>query len=110
MFTITVFRDPTVAAPIHLKRGRTVSPWIWGGKDELARYPVTGKILLGEKDSNPHKQIQSLSCYRYTIPQYSIQYKKSRVQRSRPNCPSLRNSTPGLTRLRDSRPEAAARW
>ena len=26
---------------------------------------------LGNRDSNPNKQSQSLSCYRYTIPQYS---------------------------------------
>ena len=25
--------------------------------------------MLGEKDSNPHKQIQNLLCYHYTIPQ-----------------------------------------
>ena len=28
---------------------------------------------LGNRDSNPNKQSQSLSCYRYTIPQYSQQ-------------------------------------
>lgn len=99
----------TVTAAIHLTRDRTGSPWKWREEGELARYPLTSKILLGEKDSNPHKQIQSLSCYRYTIPQYSTQYRKRIIQRSRPNGPSLRNSTPGLTRLRDSRPEAAAR-
>ena len=27
-------------------------------------------IWLGNRDSNPNKQSQSLSCYRYTIPQY----------------------------------------
>ena len=27
---------------------------------------------LGNRDSNPNKQSQSLSCYRYTIPQYAF--------------------------------------
>lgn len=27
-------------------------------------------LWLGNRDSNPNKQSQSLSCYRYTIPQY----------------------------------------
>ena len=29
-------------------------------------------VWLGKKDSNPHKQSQSLSCYPYTIPQYFV--------------------------------------
>ena len=29
-----------------------------------------GSFWLGNRDSNPNKQSQSLSCYRYTIPQY----------------------------------------
>ena len=28
-----------------------------------------GAFWLGNRDSNPNKQSQSLSCYRYTIPQ-----------------------------------------
>ncbi len=28
-------------------------------------------FFLGNRDSNPNKQSQSLSCCRYTIPQYS---------------------------------------
>ncbi len=27
---------------------------------------------MRKKDSNPHKQSQSLSCYLYTIPQYNV--------------------------------------
>ncbi len=30
---------------------------------------VTAFLWLGNRDSNPNKQSQSLSCYRYTIPQ-----------------------------------------
>jgi hypothetical protein len=30
--------------------------------------------ILGEKDSNPHKQIQSLPCYHYTIPHFVNKY------------------------------------
>ena len=29
-------------------------------------------IWLGNRDSNPNKQSQSLSCYRYTIPQNQV--------------------------------------
>ena len=29
-------------------------------------------LWLRKKDLNPHKQSQSLSCYHYTIPQYSV--------------------------------------
>ncbi len=32
-----------------------------------------------EKDSNPHKQSQSLSCYPYTIPLYRARYRRRRI-------------------------------
>ena len=32
--------------------------------------PFWGYLWLRKKDSNPHKQSQSLPCYHYTIPQY----------------------------------------
>ena len=31
---------------------------------------IVVSFWLGNRDSNPNKQSQSLSCYRYTIPQY----------------------------------------
>ena len=39
--------------------------------DKKIRLVETSRIFwLGNRDSNPNKQSQSLSCYRYTIPQY----------------------------------------
>ncbi len=33
---------------------------------------VASFIWLGNRDSNPNRQSQSLQCYLYTIPQYSV--------------------------------------
>ena len=63
------------------KREYAENPPFWSGSD-YSRLPkfeirVKSKILirknedfwLWNRDSNPNKQSQSLSCYRYTIPQ-----------------------------------------
>ncbi len=35
----------------------------------MIKYKLRANKMLGEKDSNPHKQNQNLPCYHYTIPQ-----------------------------------------
>ena len=37
---------------------------------EIKEPRITSGLWLWNRDSNPNKQSQSLSCYRYTIPQY----------------------------------------
>ena len=55
----------------RLRRRRVGSaPYSPAKRKKTDHLKVVGFLWLGNRDSNPNKQSQSLSCYRYTIPLY----------------------------------------
>ena len=57
---------------VGFHRGRRFHPPARVDLVEKSTDKVDAFFWLGNRDSNPNKQSQSLSCYRYTIPQYSV--------------------------------------
>ena len=55
---------------LYIKVGDFRGEILKSGQKENSGFSKTHCLLwLGNRDSNPNKQSQSLSCYRYTIPQ-----------------------------------------